>query len=113
MADPDPNSLPELRKLSETQVTRILVADWLKCIAQMIAEGKANGFELRWDERYAKPIGSVSVVSSQLSSGLELKVLREIEEERKRHIQVVDYSDKLKDEPEAQEIFDEMKEIVS
>ncbi|SRR5258708_2792992 len=89
-------SMPEIPPLTQDQLNRLLTADWLEQVAKMIRSGAANGFDIAWDTRYQKPVGTVQMSTERLQAPLELKMLAQIAEEQSK-IRVEDVSEKIKD----------------
>ncbi len=85
--------------ISRKQLSRLLAADYLISIADEIRKGVISGFDFAWDERYEKPIGTILMSATSISSPLERKILRQVEDlERQaaKKIYVEDISEKVK-----------------
>lgn len=86
-------SLPEIPNLTQDKINRLITADYLETLAEMIRKGDLEGFDLAWDARYQKPVGKVALLSSEIKGPLEQKWTAEILEQQKAleaQIQVYD-----------------------
>lgn len=98
MSKPDPKSVV-IPDLSQDQLNRLLAADYLESMANLIRKGTVSGFDFAWDQRFEKPVGKVIMSSLQFVAPLEAKLLeqmREAEAEEANKIQVEDLSEDLK-----------------
>lgn len=94
MSDQD---MPEIPQLSEEQINRLITADWLESIAKLIRNGAATGFDIAWDTRYPKPLGSVVMSTEQLYGKTELKLRTAAYVAPQNKIPVQDVSDEIGD----------------
>lgn len=86
--------------LSQTQLNRLLAADYLETLATLIRKGTVTGFDFGWDDRYEKPMGRVTMSANNIVAPLEVKIMRQIAEEQAKAeppIEVHDLSEEVKD----------------
>jgi hypothetical protein len=79
---PKDPTMPDIPSLSKEQLNRLLAADYLVTIANLIRKGAVTGFDFAWDERYEKPQGHVVLSSLQLTAPLEAKLLADMANEK-------------------------------
>lgn len=97
MSKPEDHPIPAL---SETQIHRLLAADYLETIANMIRKGTLAGFDIAWDERYEKPVGKIVMAAGAIIAPLEAQLRQQIAEEQAKAAQVIpvaDFSEELKE----------------
>lgn len=90
--DTDPE-LPAVPELTKDQLNRLVCADYLESLANMIRKGQVNGFDMGWDFTTEKPVGRVEIDSKVLIAPLEAKILQGVAKqyaEAAKKIPVVD-----------------------
>lgn len=92
--------LPPIEELTTDQANRLICADYLRAIAQLIEKGALQAFDLSWAVSVAaKPIGKFVMNANFLMCTAEAEFEQKIEEYKAKQaskIQVEDHTEELK-----------------
>jgi hypothetical protein len=87
---PSFTSIPDL---TQEKVNRLLTADYLEHLADLIRKDKVAGLDLAWSPQLQKPVGRVILVSAEITGPLQAKWEQEIADNLKAAQSVIPVQD--------------------
>lgn len=100
MSEPEKIDVPEL---TVNQAHRMICADYLEAVANLIRKGSVTGFEFMWNTQLDKPIGKFVAEANVLVGPVEIQIREAItaySAEQAKKISVTDLSGCLESEDE-------------
>ena len=93
--------LPPIEELTQDQVNKLVCADYIRTLADMIEKGALSAFDLQWSAKLSnKPVGRLVTDAAFIICDAEQELTEKIEKykaEQAKKISVQDMTEVLKD----------------